>query len=195
MIKKNLTKSAMLITSILLVVTIIAVALASTSFAIWQRKVSTYKELEVPPIDSNPSLKHLMFSGLDINGNFTSVSGETVAYALVGMNGLVAEVTIPGEHLDKPVTKIATDPSKIEYEFSNNEIIQSIIIPESVTMIAAGVFQAMPNLVSVTVLGDTEADTLEIGEMAFAYCVRLSVFICSRNLSAHESYTAGTPLG
>lgn len=177
-------KSTTLIAVLILIVTLFLVITTST-FAVWKRVVSSSKEFEAPVDAFNPSLKHLIFTGLNSSGEFSET--DIVNYAVVGYDGLVGEVIIPSLYENLPVVKITTDPSKIEYKFSNNEIITSLVIPLSIMEITTGTFQSLENLKTVNILGTSEDSPITIGFFAFGNCRKLASFKCDRQVLG-ESY-------
>ena len=170
---------------------VLVTAIVATSLAIWIPRPSTDDEEEIPTEQVNPSAKHIKYVALDENGNVTLGSAE--AYACVGYDGLVEELNIPSSYNDKPVTKILIDTENYaDARFSGSPVVTRIIIPKSVTFIAAGVFANIPNLKKVTIKGD---GNISIGDGAFAGCVSLEVFDCDRSVAGNRaSYLFGTPL-
>lgn len=186
-----------LIAMFILIITLACVVFTSTTYAVWQRKVTADKEVEIPVGEYNPSLKYLKFAGL--NSEMEFVSSGITQYAVVGYDGLVAEIIIPSVHnvdgTDYPVVMIATDPSMLEFRFSNNEIITSIKIPASVAVIRNSTFAGLTSLRKVTIEGTSEDNEINIGDMAFASCVELDQFICERPIIGNSAlYFSGTPL-
>jgi hypothetical protein len=178
---------------IVIIFTVACIVLSSTTYAIWQKIVSASQEFEAPVEDFNPSLKYLVFKGLDSNGDFSDEN--IVNYAVVGYEGLVAEIIIPETYNDLAVTMIGTDPNQIDSKFSNNELIISIFIPTSVVTIAGGTFQALTSLEKVEFSGTSEDVSVEIGDFAFGYCTNLTTFTCDRPISGDMySYFWGTQL-
>ncbi|NLL55783.1 MAG: leucine-rich repeat domain-containing protein [Clostridiales bacterium] len=190
---KKLTRTG-LIATLVLVVTLVCVLSATATYAVWQRNVSADKEIVVPIGDNNPSLKYLKFKGLNAQGEFAD-EGIT-QYAVVGYDGLVAEIIIPEvytvDEVDYPVVMVTTDPDNLYYRFRDNEIITTITIPSSVTVIKDFAFAGMSSLVKVTIEGD--AGTITIGDHAFAYCTSLTTFNHIREVEGDFSrILLGTP--
>lgn len=186
-----------LIAIIVLIVTIVCVVATSSTYAVWQRIVTSTKEIEIPVADYNPSLKYLKFTGLNSDGDFAT-TGIT-QYAVVGYEGLVAEVIIPSVYtvgeVDYPVVMITTDPDKTEYRFSNNEVITSLIIPVSVIQITDATFAGLTELTQVTLLGTAEDASINIERLVFGGCQNLSTFTCARPIIGDSySFLWGTQL-
>lgn len=191
--KKSLNTK--LIGMLVFIVTVICMITTTTTYAYWQEQVVAEKKVVIPVADYNPSLKYLVFKGLNSAGEFAS-TGIT-KYAVVGYEGLVAEIIIPSVHtvngVDYPVVMVATDPDNRGYRFRENELITNIIIPASVTEIKAGAFSGMTKLISVTFMGTSEDEEIVIGDLAFAYCTSLSNFICDRTIVGNDgSYFLGS---
>ena len=184
----TLKKSTLIITIILLAVSL-AISITAITYAVWVTTVYATKELEVPIDDYNPSYKYIVFHGINSSGNLADSS--ITAYAVVGYDGLVAELIIPDTYNDKPVTKICTDPDQIDKRLAGNPVITSIRIPSSVTTIELGACQNMPYLKTVVFDGTTPSVT--IGDYAFAGCVNLTTFTCARSISGDSAkYLLGT---
>jgi hypothetical protein len=195
MSKKTLKPN--LIGLLVLIVTLVCVISTATTYAVWQEKVSANKEVVIPVGKYNPSLKYLIFKGLNNAGEFAT-SGIT-KYAVVGYDGLVAEIIIPEvvtvEGINYPVVMIATDPDNTSYRLRENEFVTSIVIPASVTEIKAGALSGMTSLYNVIFEGTPEDADIIIGDLAFAYCTSLSQFSCVRNIVGDPaSYFIGTQI-
>ena len=182
------TKVAVIAFIITLIATVIGVSCfyIVKSYAYWSEKTEDIAELEVPLDESyNPSLKHIIFQGIDESGNFVA-DGDAASYAVVGYSGLVGEVSIPDTYNGKSVTCIlAPEAGDVRYAFNNNLIITTLIIPSSVTKIGAGACSNMINLTKVTVNGKT--GSLEMGSCAFAGCINLTTFENGRALTGDTS--------
>lgn len=188
-----------IITAILLVVTLACVISTTTlvSYAVWQRKVSADKEIEIPVGDYNQSLKYLKFRGLNAEMNFASTN--ITQYAVVGFDGIVAEIIIPEVYtvngVDYPVVMATTDPEHTEYGFANNQFVTSIVIPASVVKITSSTFSGMTSLLKVNILGEAAGSSIQVDDYAFAGCVNLTVFNCARTVvGVRYNYLWGTPL-
>lgn len=183
---KKKTIILIIIIAILLVASIVGVSLA-----VWLPRLNDDEDIPLPSEKVNPSLKHIVFQGLDVEGNFTD--NGIVSYSAVGYSGLVEELEIPSTYNGLPVVQILIG-NDVDSRFSGNPVISSIIIPESVTYIASGVFANIPNLKSVIIKGDSF--TVKIGDGAFAGCVALSEFKCNKTIDGdRSSYLFGTKLG
>lgn len=186
--KINLT----LVITVILIIAALAVVVTSITYAIWTTVSTATAEINVPVDDYNPSLKYIVFRGLDENGDFTDTDNEIEEYAVVGYTGLVAELMIPSTYNSKAVTTICIDSGASNYSkrLAENPIITSMLIPGSVTNITAGSCKNMSLLKSVTIEGDA---SITIGELAFAGCYNLTTFSCSRTiLGESSSYLFGT---
>jgi hypothetical protein len=195
MSKKSLKTN--LIGLLVLIVTLAFVILPTTTYAFWQEKISANKEVVIPVGKYNPSLKYLIFKGLNNAGEFAT--SEITKYAVVGYydGGLVAEIIIPEvvmvQGVNYPVVMIATDPNNTSYRLRENKFITSIVIPASVTEIKAGALSGMTSLSNVILEGTEEDVDIEIGDLAFAYCTSLANFSCLRNIVGDpSSYFLGT---
>lgn len=178
---------------LIVVIAIILVAsIVGVSLAVWLPRPNDDEDIPFPVEKVNPSLKHIVFQGLDSNGAFSNVDADIVSYAAVGYSGLVEELEIPSTYKEKPVVQILIG-SDTDSRFSGNPIISSIVIPDSVTYIASGVFANIPNLKSVVIKG--ESSTVKIGDGAFAGCMELSKFECKKTIDGdRSSYLFGTKL-
>ena len=180
-----------LIISIVLVCITIALAFAVATYAIWEEQADDYVNVQIPTNDFNPSQKYIVYKGIDAEGNFTDSSPE--AYAVVGYTGIISELVIPATYNDLPVVKISVVPGSTEHNLSGNRFITSLIIPDSVTRIDDGVFANATGLKKVTILGE---NTISIGDWAFAGCIELTEFICTKEITGDPaSYYYNTPLG
>lgn len=179
---------------LIIVIAIILVAsIVGVSLAVWLPRPNDDEDIPFPIEKVNPSLKHIVFQGLDKNGAFTDTDSDIISYAAVGYSGLVEELDIPSTYNGKPVVNILIG-SDADSRFSGNPVISSIIIPESVTYIASGVFADIPNLKSVIIKGDSS--TIRIGDGAFAGCIALNDFVCNKAIDGdRSSYLFGTKLG
>lgn len=83
----------------------------------------------------------------------------------VGTAGRAEEIVIPATHDGYTVTKI------LDYAFSGNTDIVSVVLPNTITSIGAGAFRCCVNLESVIL----PASVKEIGVGAFDYCTKLNV--------------------
>lgn len=187
-------KNRTLIVSIILVCVTITLAVAVATYAIWQEQATDYHEVQVPTDDYNPSAKYIVYTGLDDNGNFIN-DGTPTSYAVVGYFGLVSELVIPSTYNGLPVTKISCSATEMEKNLAGNNIITSVVIPETVTQIDQGVFANAVKLKSVTILGE---GNITIEPLAFAGCVELTTFTygAQKNITGDEaSYLLNTPLG
>ena len=185
--KKN---KALLISIIALCVTI-TLALAVTTYAIWERQSEDFIEVQIPTDDFNPSEKYIVYKGLDSAGNFSADDASIVSYAVVGYSGIIEELVIPETYNSKPVTKISVSSDQINVALASNQIVTSIVIPASVTQIDQGVCANMLRLRSVKILG---TEGIIIQDLAFAGCVELAEFECSREIDGTaSSYLYNTP--
>lgn len=188
--RKVIMKNRTLIISIILVCLTITLAFAVATYAIWEEQANDYIDVEVPTSDFNPSLKYIVYEGLDASGNFTSES--PVSYAVVGYSGIISELVIPESYNGLAVTKISCSSTQLDTNFAGNGLITSIVIPGSVTKIDQGVFASLTRLKEVTIEGDGE---LVIEDLAFAGCVSLETFTTARTISGNaSSYLMNTPL-
>lgn len=96
-------------------------------------------------------------------GIIYAISADNKYYEVIGYDGVATRIQIPSEHNGLPVKSIYKD------SFYNNNIITSIIIPESITSIGDNAFRECNNLTKV-VIGDNVAT---IGSSAFSGCNRL----------------------
>lgn len=179
---------------LIIVIAIILVAsIVGVSLAVWLPRPNDDEDIPFPTEKVNPSLKHIVFQGLDSDGTFTDTDADIVSYAAVGYSGLVEELEIPSTYNEKPVVQILIG-SDTDSRFSGNPIISSIVIPDSITYIASGVFANISNLKSVVINGD-ESSTVKIGDGAFAGCIELSKFECNKTIDGdRSSYLFGTKL-
>ena len=182
------TKTTLVVSLILLTVTLV-LSLTALTYAIWTTIATATDTLDVPVDDYNPSEKYIVWRGVDNNGEF---SNSPTAYAVVGYDGLVAELIIPATHNSLPVTKICVDATNFSKRLAGNDIITSIEIPSSVTEITAGACQNMSRLQSVTILGTA---AITIGDLAFANCPVLTTFSHERSSVTGDStsYLLGSP--
>lgn len=182
------TKIAAMAFVMALIVAIIGVCgfYIAKTYAYWSEKTEDIVELEVPLDESyNPSLKHIIFQGIDDAGNFVA-ENDAASYAVVGYSGLVGEVSIPDTYKGKNVTCIlAPTADGVRYALNNNLIITTLIIPSTVVKIGAGACSNMINLTKVTVEGNT--GSLEMGSCAFAGCINLTLFENTRALTGDTS--------
>ena len=174
-------KKVLLISTIVLCVAIVA-SLAVATYAIWQKQTEDVIDVEIPTTDFNPSLKYIVFQGLDSEGNFTDVN--PASYAVVGYSGLIAELVIPSEHLGLSVTKITVSPTQINTNLAGNQIVTSMVIPSTVTQIDTGACANMVALKSVIILGEED---ITINNLAFAGCVELETFTSERTINGDRS--------
>ncbi len=183
---KKTTKTINIIIIIIFMAIIVALIATVTTYSIWVRNSTASEDIPVPVDDYNPSEKYIVFKAIYSDQ-------EIVAYAAVGYTGLVAELIIPSEHLNKPVTKICTDETQLDKRFASNPIISSIYIPNSVTEIAAGAFQSIASLKSVEF--ESGDNSVAIGNFAFANCPDLTTFTCSRGTTgaSRNNYLLGCP--
>ena len=177
-----------LVSTILLSV-ILVLSLAAVTYAVWTTTATASADLEVPVDEYNPSEKYIVWRGIDNGGNF---SATPTSYAVVGYDGLVAELIIPSSHNDLPVTMICVDESNYSKRLAGNPIVTSMVIPESVTSIKAGACKDMSLLSSVVIQGNAE---IEIGDLAFANCPLLTSFSApERSITGSAaSYLLGSP--
>ena len=188
-----------LILHIVMLVVLLALLVTGVTYAVWTTTATATQDIDIPQTTTNPSEKYILFSGLDEDGHLTSDPEEIASYAVVGYDGLVANVEIPATHEDVeneisplPVTEIRIDPSIPQNKWlTHNPIITSLVIPSSVTRIASGVCQDMSLLESVTL--QSGADELVIEDYAFAFCTRLTTFSSSRTITGSTTYLYGTP--
>ena len=173
---KTKVKTITLIISVILIAVSLAIAVTAITYAVWVRQVNATEELDMPVDEYNPSLKYIIFHG--INNSGALVDSSPTAYAVVGYDGLVAELIIPPTYNGRPVTKICADPDNIDKRLAENPIITSIRIPTSVTSIATGACQSMPILEKVIFEVNSEGVTpaISVGDFAFAHCPYLTTF-------------------
>ncbi len=195
--KKAINKNLLICAISLLVVTLVT-ALAVTTYAVWVEQTEDFKDVEIDQPEFNPSLKYIVFKGMDVNGAFTDDETLITAYAAVGYtSGLVKELVIPETYNEKPVTRIsALADVSFEYSFKDNQIISSLRIPASVVTIDDGVFAGAIALRTVTFdkSEDGSASELNIGVGAFAGCISLEAFQTNGRTIVGENYLFGTPL-
>ncbi|MBO5776027.1 MAG: hypothetical protein J6R35_01495 [Clostridia bacterium] len=185
-----MTKRKALLISIIVLCVALAATIGVATYAYWQKQTEDIIDVQIPTTDFNPSLKYIVFEGVDANGNLTDTN--PVAYAVVGYSGLIGELVIPSEHLGLKVTKITTSPTQTNTNLAGNQIVTSMIIPESVTEIDTAVCANMVVLKSVTIQGEGE---ITIQNLAFAGCVELDTFTSSRSAinGDRNSYLLNTP--
>lgn len=186
---------------IMLAVVVIAGAIAGTTYAIWKQQADTSKEIPADIVEHNPSLQYIVFESIDSNGVFTSISGNpAVAWAVVGYNGLVAELEIPETYTENsttlPVTHILSHTEHLDDGLANNKIIKSIKIPESVIYIGSGACMGMTLLEKVVFVKTESSSPITIGDYAFSACQVLNAFnAAGRDVEGNaNSYLKGTPL-
>lgn len=196
----RLAKNQIIIIIVLAVVIIIG-AIAGTTYAIWKQQADTSKEIPADIVEHNPSLQYIVFESIDSNGVFTSVSGNpAVAWAVVGYNGLVAELEIPANYTKNsttlPVTHILSHSEHLDDGLTNNKIIKSIKIPESVIYIGSGACMGMTLLEKVVFEKSESTAPIIIGDYAFSACQVLTSFNSTgRDIEGNaNSYLKGTPL-
>ena len=81
----------------------------------------------------------------------------------------------------------------MDTNLAGNNIITSVVIPESVTKIDQGVFTNAVRLKTVTILGE---GNITIESLAFAGCVELTEFSYAKEITGDSaSYLLNTPLG
>ena len=178
-----------LIVSIICLCVALTLSLAVATYAIWKEQADDYMEVHIPTSDFNPSLKYIVYQGLDSEGNFTNES--PVSYAVVGYTGLIGELVIPETYNDLPVTKISCYGVEADSALAGNRFITSVVIPSSVVEIDAGAFANAMEITSITILGD---GALTIGDLAFAGCTELQTFTHSRTITGEiNSYLLNTP--
>lgn len=178
-----------LIISIVFMCIALTLSLAVATYAIWKEQADDFIEVNIPTSDFNPSLKYIVFQGLDGEGNF--VSENAVSYAVVGYSGIIGELKIPETYKDLPVTKISCYNVESDTALAGNRFITSVEIPSSVVEIDAGAFANAMEIKSITILGE---GNITIGELAFAGCVELTTFTNSRTIEGDEnSYFLNTP--
>ena len=185
-------KNKALLISIIAICVTATLALAVTTYALWEKQSEDFIEVQIPTDEFNPSAKYIVYKGLDENGAFTEDDVSIVSYAVVGYSGIVEELVIPAEYNGKAVTKISSS-SDSTVALAGNQIVTSIVIPSSVTQIDQGVCVNMLRLKSVKILG---TEGIVIQDLAFAGCVELTEFACSREVTGTaSSYLANTPKG
>ena len=151
--------------SVLLVCGLAFTFFACRTSAIWrsQNQETSNTSSEVGKV--NGSEKYIVYAALDESGNLIASGSatETVAYAVVGYTGLVAELTIPAEYDDKPVTKVLVATPYASYKcymdgaaytgddarLANQTVVKSIVFGANVSFVGAGVCAEMINLTSV----------------------------------------------
>ncbi len=178
---------------VVIMASVAALAIGGATYAIWTTTSTATIDLDIPVDEYNPSEKYIVFKGLDSSGNLTDVQGSTVAYAVVGYDGLVAELIIPSTHNSLNVTKICIDSTAQNFakRLAGNSIITSIYIPSTVTIIGNGACSDMALLESVTFEDGNSGVTM--GSFAFGGCINLSTFTCSRTISGDTTtYLTGT---
>ena len=87
-------------------------------------------------------------------------------YALKSATIVEKEVIIPSVYNEKPVTAI------LPQAFYSNEVVEEVVIPDTITNIGARAFSLCVNLKKVSISAYSELDT--IGERAFFECDRLA---------------------
>lgn len=166
----------MAVALLILVALILILSMVTAVLAIWTESYSDEHTSKIDLDEFNPSLKYIIFSPLDSEGNFTSPQ-NVVSYAAVGYTGLVAELEIPSIYNSKPVTAILKDSNYLDQAFVNNQIITTITIPITVSRIGEGAFANLINLREVTILGDEENQLpITIGDYAFMGTKNLKTF-------------------
>lgn len=202
MLKRKVNK-ARIAFIIILVLAVATVGASAVTYGIWKENLRAQKVVEIPMDYEHPSLKYLIFSGLDAGGNYTDAS--PVAYAAVGYTGLVSEVWIPDTYNGLPVTRIATNGNYSADKFSGNKVITVLRISCAVTSIANGACQNMISLKRVVfnlepydyVGTGYVSGNVNVGAYAFTGCTALTNFNAEgRGLTgaAASSYLFGTPL-
>ena len=186
-------KNKALLISIIAICVTATLALAVTTYALWEKQSEDFIEVQIPTDEFNPSAKYIVYKGVDANGAFTEDEASIVSYAVVGYSGIVEELVIPAEYNGKAVTKISSSSDQTTVALAGNQIVTSIVIPSSVTQIDQGVCVNMLRLKSVKILG---TEGIVIQDLAFAGCVELTEFVCSREVTGTaSSYLANTPKG
>lgn len=170
---------------ILFVLSITLIASVSlTSFAYWTSSNSDADPTdfnisdENNPNVTNPSAKYQVFSSYSV----TNTTDSSVAYfaKMTEYNGLISEVTIlaetqftVGEGADAhTVTAAVTTIDSSTALFQNNKVVTILVIPASVTHIAANAFRNMTNLRSVRFLGNV--NDITFGDNVFMGCEALN---------------------
>ena len=182
-------KNRTLIISIILVCVTITLALAVTTYAIWREQATDYSEVQVPTDEFNPSAKYIIYQGLDENGAFTDAPTPH-SYAVVGYSGLISELIIPSTYNGISVTRISCSATQINTNLAGNNIITSVVIPQSVTKIDQGVFANAVRLKSVTISGE---GNITIEPLAFAGCVELVEFTCTKDIFHEQIHILKNP--
>ena len=98
------------------------------------------------------------------SGNFKYETNGASSISITGYTGTEGVVTIPNEIDGYKVTQIAKEA------FKENEIITSVTIPDSVTIINDSAFYSCTKLESVTMGNSVK----ELGSYAFSNCTKLS---------------------
>ena len=156
---------------VLLILLVLSLALslfACSTSAIWQRKSDDTQKIDVDSQKANGSEKYIVYAALNSEGNLITHPAEgdpdeTVAYAVVGYTGLVAELVIPAQYNGKNVTKVLVAAPYASYycycngaaysgddaRLANNTVVTSIVFGANVTFVGVGVCAGMVNLTSV----------------------------------------------
>lgn len=153
--------------TIILIALVLCLSIFSScvTTAKWQNQYTETNERDVNTGEANPSAKYIVYAALDESGNLIASGSatETAAYAVVGYTGLVAELTIPAEYDDKPVTKVLVVTPYASYKcymdgaaytgddarLANQTVVKSIVFGANVSFVGAGVCAEMINLTSV----------------------------------------------
>ena len=175
----------------LLLVTLAFAAFSCKTAAIWRGQGTDTERVESDVTPVNGSAKYIIYAALNSSGNMIlrpeeDDPEETVAYAVVGYTGLVAELIIPDTYDSLPVTKVLVASSYRPYycycngavyrtgddaRLANNTVVKSIVFGSNVTTIGGGVCTGMVNLEKVTFASLT---SVTLGDYAFMYCTKLA---------------------
>lgn len=189
-------KWMIIVIAVVAVVAVVGTVLGVT-LAAWRSRPITDQDIPVPTEDFNPSAKHIRYCGVDMDGHMRDNANEIASCAAVGYSGLVSTLQFPSTAIvgnqEYAVTHILSQQNDTTADgFQGNHVIRYLIIPSSVTYIAAGAFANCIYLEEVTFEAGNTA--VHIGDGAFAGCINLRSFNNPRGVTADSGdYLFATP--
>ena len=114
---------------------------------------------------------------IEMTGTFEFVTYDDKSYALKSYTGEDLYVVIPSEYNGYPVSTI------LDNAFKENSIVNTIIIPDSVTSIGSSAFYRCSKLTSITIPNSVTS----IGSSAFYGCSKLTSITIPNGVTILES--------
>lgn len=96
------------------------------------------------------------------------INGNETAYTITNYTGDTTDIVLPKSYNGKPVTAIGVNA------FSYSEIVESVVIPNTVTSIGGYAFSQCNSLTSITIPASVES----MGEDVFYGCDNLTTIYC-----------------